>query len=64
MQGGTGSWATHVDLARSWLSRLSIVAYDGEKPDEAFSMMSEADQLAAKMTMVSGAVSRHGKCRC
>lgn len=53
MQGGTGDWTPHVDYARTWLGKLDVASPNCVDVETGFSRLSEGEQLAAKMTMVS-----------
>ncbi|KAL5526794.1 hypothetical protein ACEPAF_8519 [Sanghuangporus sanghuang] len=49
LQGGTGDWQIHLNMARNWLSQTALCAPENEAPKEALALMGEAEQLAAKM---------------
>lgn len=53
LQGGTGDWQVHLDMARDWLAQTDLCAPENEAPKEALALMDEAEQLAAKMIIVS-----------
>ncbi|KAL5526006.1 hypothetical protein ACEPAG_7344 [Sanghuangporus baumii] len=49
LQGGTGDWQIHLNMARDWLAQTGLCAPENEAPKEALALMGEAEQLAAKM---------------
>ena len=53
MQGGTGDWAPHIDYARTWLAKLDVASPNYVDVEAGFSNLSDAEKLAAKMTIVS-----------
>ncbi|KAH8117767.1 fungal-specific transcription factor domain-containing protein [Phellopilus nigrolimitatus] len=51
LQGGSGDWSTHLDLAREWFVQTGLCAPGNETPRKTLAMMNEAEQLAAKLTI-------------
>lgn len=54
MEGGTGAWQTHLDRAGDWLAQTGLCSVGNEAPRKTLTLMSEAEQLAMKMIIVSG----------
>lgn len=57
MQGGVGDWPAHLDVAREWLVQTGLPADNNEDPKQMLMRMSDAAQLAAKVTIVSRKIS-------
>ena len=54
MEGGTGAWQAHLMRAGNWLAQSGLCSVGNEAPRKTLALMSEADQLATRMIIVSG----------
>lgn len=54
MEGGTGAWQAQLVRAGDWLVQSKLCNVGEEAPRQTLALMDEAEQLAAKMIIVSG----------
>lgn len=53
LKDGSGDWSAHLDSAREWLLQTGLCTEGNHNPKATLATMSDAEQLAVKMVIVS-----------